>query len=83
MGILCDTKLQKTDVKNGIQVLSSAVKFQLKFCTIFVNKLKTKLIKFGDRNLRNLPHALYVHLHSKRPNHDEDFFHILCASQKV
>ena len=39
-------KLQKTDVKNDIQVLSSAVKFQLKFCTIFVNKLKTKLIKF-------------------------------------
>ena len=49
-----------------------------------------RAVKFGlsekhTKFEKNLPHGFdkSVDLLSKRPNHEEDFFQIMCASQKV
>ena len=49
---------------------------------MIISQLKVWTSWKAHKNLCNLPHALYIYLVNKK-KHEEDFFQILCASQKV
>ena len=58
--------------------------------SIWIQILNTNFLKFGlsekhNKIWKNLPHGFdkSADLLSKRQTHEEDFFQIMCASQKV
>ena len=60
------------------------------YCRRANKEFRSLKVKFGlsekhTKLKKNLPHGFYksADLLSKRQNHEEDFFQIMCASQKV
>ena len=65
--VLIDSKAAENWRKKRYPGFIIICQISVKVLQIFVNMLKAKLIKFGlfeyiERNLRNLPHALYIYL---------------------